>query len=86
MIPFILLLLALLYYFLFFNKKIETFLSKKVKKVKKKSCTKSTLTNNFRKPIPKKFIASKTFQGSKSRYVFKNDHRGVGYYLDTNSI
>ena len=28
------------------------------------------------------FIPSKTFMGAKSGYVFKNDHNGIGYYLD----
>jgi len=29
-----------------------------------------------------KFIASNTFAGAKSGYVFKKDELGIGYYLD----
>ena len=28
------------------------------------------------------FIASNTFAGAKSGYVFKKDELGIGYYLD----
>ena len=84
MIPYILLLLALLSYFLYFNNKIEKFTSKKVKKIpplQKKRCNLKN-TNNFKKPLPKPFIASNTFQGAKAGYIFKKDHQGIGYYLD----
>lgn len=31
---------------------------------------------------PAMFIASDTFTGRKDGYVFKTDHKGVGYYID----
>lgn len=86
MIPYILLILALLSYFLYFNNKIEKFASKKVKKrhpLQKKKYNKSKNTNYFKKSLPKPFIASNTFQGAKVGYIFKKDHQGIGYYLDT---
>lgn len=41
--------------------------------------TKEHMKNNL-----EPFIPSKTFIGAKRGYVFKNDHNGIGYYLDKN--
>ena len=42
-----------------------------------KNKIKETMKNNL-----EPFIPSKTFIGTKSGYIFKNDHYGIGYYLD----
>lgn len=85
MIHYILILLALLSYFIYYNNTVERFLSTKMKKKTKLQKKYNRLeTTEFKKtPVSKSFITSKFFQGAKPGYVFKNDLKGIGYYLDS---